>query len=40
MLLTNGEYGAGPDAVNATADRATASARALIAGRRALQTPA
>ena len=40
MLLINGEYGDGPDAVNATADRAIASARALIAGRRALQTPA
>ena len=40
MLLTDGEYGDGPDAVTATADRATASARALIAGRRALRTKA
>jgi AcrR family transcriptional regulator len=40
MLLTDGEYGHGPDAVDATADRAIASARALIAGRRALRTTA
>jgi AcrR family transcriptional regulator len=40
MLLNDGEYGTGPDAVDATADRAVASARALIAGRRALRTPA
>ena len=40
MLLTDGEYGQGPDVVDATADRAIASARALIAGRRALRTPA
>ena len=40
MLLTDGEYGDGPDAVTATADRAIASARALIAGRRALRTKA
>jgi AcrR family transcriptional regulator len=38
MLLTDGEYGQGPDVVDATADRAIASARALIAGRRALRT--
>ena len=40
MLLTDGEYGEGPDAVSATADRAIASARALIAGRQALRDPA
>jgi AcrR family transcriptional regulator len=40
MLLTDGEYGQGPDAVDATVDRAIGSARALIAGRRALRTPA
>jgi len=40
MLLTDGEYGHGPDVVGATADRATAAARALIAGRGALQTKA
>ena len=39
MLLTDGEYGPGPDVVGATADRAIASARALIAGRGALGTP-
>ena len=39
MLLNDGEYGDGPDAVDATADRAVASARALIAGRRALNAP-
>ena len=39
MLLTDGEYGQGPDVVSATADRAIASARALIAGRAALHTP-
>ena len=38
MLLNDGEYGDGPDAVDATADRAIASARALIAGRQALRT--
>jgi AcrR family transcriptional regulator len=38
MLLNDGEYGQGPAAVSATADRATASARALIAGRQALRT--
>jgi AcrR family transcriptional regulator len=38
MLLSDGEYGHGPDVVSATADRAIASARALIAGRRALRT--
>ena len=36
-LLIDGEYGEGPDAVNAAAAKATASARALIAGRRALR---
>jgi AcrR family transcriptional regulator len=40
MLLTDGEYGQGPDVVDATAERAIASARALIAGRRALRTTA
>jgi len=38
MLLTDGEYGQGPEAVDATADRAIAAARALIAGRQALRT--
>jgi NAD(P)-dependent dehydrogenase (short-subunit alcohol dehydrogenase family) len=37
-LLIDGEYGEGPDAVNTAAARATASARALIAGRQALQS--
>jgi AcrR family transcriptional regulator len=40
MLLNDGEYGDGPDAVDVTADRATAAARALIAGREALRTEA
>jgi len=40
MLLNDGEYGHGPDVVGATADRAIASARALIAGRGALRTKA
>src|ERR1700722_6044327 len=40
MLLNDGEYGDGPDAVSATADRAIASARALIAGRQALRAEA
>jgi AcrR family transcriptional regulator len=40
MLLNDGEYGQGPDVVSATADRAIASARALIAGRRALRARA
>ena len=40
MLLTDGEYGDGPEAVTATADRAIAAARALIAGRQALRTTA
>jgi AcrR family transcriptional regulator len=40
MLLNDGEYGQGPDAITATADRATAAARALIAGRQALRAPA
>jgi AcrR family transcriptional regulator len=39
MLLTDGEYGQGEEAVSATAEKAIASARALIAGRRALQIP-
>ena len=39
MLLTDGEYGHGPDVVSATAARAIAAARALIAGRAALRTP-
>jgi AcrR family transcriptional regulator len=37
MLLIDGEYGAGPDAVQAAAARANASAQALIAGRHALR---
>jgi hypothetical protein len=37
MLLIDGEYGTGPDAVQAAVARANASARALIAGRRALR---
>jgi AcrR family transcriptional regulator len=37
MLLTDGEYGEGPDAVNAAAAKAVASARALIVGRGALR---
>jgi AcrR family transcriptional regulator len=36
-LLIDGEYGEGPDAVNAAAAKAVASARALIAGRQALR---
>ena len=40
MLLNDGEYGDGPDAVSATADRAIASARALIEGRRELRAKA
>src|SRR5580700_8722564 len=40
MLLNDGEYGHGLDVVGATADRAIASARALIAGRGALRTKA
>ena len=40
MLLTDGEYGQGDEAVDATVGRAIASARALVAGRQALQTPA
>jgi AcrR family transcriptional regulator len=40
MLLTDGEYGPGADVVGATAARATAAARALIAGREALRTRA
>ena len=40
MLLTDGEYGHGPDVVAVTAERATAAARALIAGRRALRIKA
>ena len=37
MLLIDGEYGEGPDAVNAAAAKAIASARALIAGRQVLR---
>ncbi|MGD0608659.1 MAG: TetR/AcrR family transcriptional regulator [Streptosporangiaceae bacterium] len=37
MLLIDGEYGEGPDAVDAAAAKATAAARALIAGRQALR---
>jgi len=36
-LFIDGEYGEGPDAVNAAAAKAVASARALIAGRGALR---
>lgn len=36
MLLTDGEYGHGPDAAGTAAARATAATHALIAGRRAL----
>ena len=36
-LLIDGEYGEGPDAVNAAAAKAVASTRALIAGRQALR---
>jgi AcrR family transcriptional regulator len=38
MLLTDGEYEQDPEAVNAAAAKATAAARALIAGRGALRT--
>jgi AcrR family transcriptional regulator len=37
MLLIHGDYGEGPDAVDAAAAKAVASARALIAGRQALR---
>jgi AcrR family transcriptional regulator len=37
MLLIDGEYGQGADAVNAASAKAIASARALTAGRRALR---
>lgn len=37
MLLIDGEYGEGPDAINAAAAKTIASVRALIAGRRALR---
>jgi len=37
MLLIDGEYGQGPDAVNTAAAKAIAAARALIAGRQALR---
>jgi AcrR family transcriptional regulator len=40
MLLTDGEYGPGADVVGAAAARATAAARALIAGREALRSRA
>lgn len=36
MLLIDGEYGEGPDAIDTAAAKAIASARALIAGRQAL----
>jgi AcrR family transcriptional regulator len=36
-LLVDGEYGEGPDAVRAAADRAASATRALIEGRRALR---
>jgi hypothetical protein len=36
MLLIDGEYGSGPDAVDAAAAKAVASAQALIAGRQVL----
>jgi hypothetical protein len=37
MLLIDGEYGEGPDAVNAAVAKAIASAQALTAGRHALR---
>ena len=37
MLLIDGDYGEGPDAVDTAAAKATASARALIVGRDALR---
>jgi hypothetical protein len=37
MLLIDGEYGAGPEAVDTATAKATAAAQALIVGRRALQ---
>ncbi len=37
MLLIDGEYGEGPDAVNAAAAKAIASAQALTVGRHALR---
>jgi Tetracyclin repressor-like, C-terminal domain len=37
MLLIDGEYGDGPDAVGAAAAKATAAARALVVGRRTLR---
>jgi hypothetical protein len=37
MLLIDGEYGEGPEAVNAAAAKAIAAARALITGRQALR---
>jgi AcrR family transcriptional regulator len=37
MLLIDGEYGEGPDAVNAAAAKTVASVHALIAGRQALR---
>jgi len=36
MLLIDGEYGAGDEAIDVVAAKATASSRALIAGRKAL----
>jgi len=38
MLLIDGEYGEGAEAIDAAAARATASSRALIAGRQALRS--
>jgi AcrR family transcriptional regulator len=38
-LLLDGEYGQGPDAVSAAADRAAGAVLALIAGRHALHRP-
>lgn len=38
MLLIDGEYGEGPETVNAAAAKAIASARARTAGRQALRS--
>ncbi len=38
-LLIDGEYGQGPDAVRAAADRAASATLALIEGRKALHPP-
>jgi hypothetical protein len=37
MLLIHGDYGEGPDAIDAAAAKSVASAWALIAGRQALR---